>query len=86
MQNNLTTSQSTNPHGTVRIQPPPAEKLEAARRRLRHAACQIQTSEGRVLDYDTAEDLQRSLSAIARTLEELTVTLSVLQRREAHNG
>jgi hypothetical protein len=41
----------------------------------------VQAVEGRFLDYETADMLQRTLSTAARNLEELTITLAVMERK-----
>ncbi len=61
----------------------PARKLERVRERVRVVTRAVQTTEGRLLDFDTAEDIMRVLHAAARELEELIVTVAVMQRREA---
>ncbi len=70
--NNTTTTKST-----------PAHKLERVRERVRVVTRAVQTTEGRLLDFDTADDIMRALHTAARELEELTVTFAVMQRREA---
>jgi hypothetical protein len=42
----------------------------------------VQTTEGRLLDFDTAEDIMCALHTAARELEELALHLAVMQRRE----
>jgi hypothetical protein len=69
---NVTTTKST-----------PALKLEQVRERVRTVTRAVQTTEGRLLDFDTADDIMRALHTAARELEELTVTVAVMQRREA---
>jgi len=70
MQNNPTTMTQT-----------PARKLERVRERVRVVTRAVQVTEGRLLDFDTAEDIMRALHTAARELEELTVTFAVMQRR-----
>ncbi len=70
MQNTTTTPQT------------PAQKLERVRVRVRTVTRAVQTTEGRLLDFDTADDIMRALHTAARELEELTVTVAVMQRRE----
>jgi hypothetical protein len=60
----------------------PARKLEQVRERVRTVTRAVQTTEGRLLDFDTADDIMRALHTAARELEELTVTVAVMQRRE----
>ncbi len=61
----------------------PARKLERVRERVRTVTRAVQTTEGRLLDFDTADDIMRALHTAARELEELIVTVAVMQRREA---
>ncbi len=69
MQNNTTTTTQT-----------PAHKLERVRERVRTVTRAVQTTEGRLLDFDTADDIMRTLHTAARELEELTITLAVMER------
>jgi hypothetical protein len=71
MQNTTTTTQT------------PARKLERVRERVRVVTRAVQTTEGRLLDFDTADDIMRALHTAARELEELTLTIAVMQKREA---
>ncbi len=58
-----------------------ADKLKAAHARLRNVSRDVQVTEGRLLDFETADAMQRALHAALRTLEELTLTVSVMERR-----
>jgi hypothetical protein len=58
----------------------PARKLERVRERVRTVTRAVQTTEGRLLDFDTADDIMRALHTAARELEELTITLAVMER------
>ena len=58
----------------------PARKLERVRERVRTVTRAVQTTEGRMLDFDTADDIMRALHTAARELEELTITLAVIER------
>ena len=60
----------------------PAHKLERVRERVRVVTRAVQVTEGRLLDFDTADDCLRALHTAARELEELTLTIAVMQRRE----
>ncbi len=60
----------------------PAQKLERVRERVRVVTRAVQTTEGRLLDFDTADDIMRSLHTAARELEQLTLTLAVMQLRK----
>ena len=61
----------------------PAQKLERVRGRVRTVSRAVQTTEGRLLDFDTADDIMCALHTAARELEELIVTVTVMQRKEA---
>ncbi len=61
----------------------PARRLEQARAQLRRAIADVQATEGRFLDYATADAIQRTLAAAARNLKELTITLAVMERKAA---
>ncbi len=56
-------------------------KIERTRADVRRAITDVQASEGRFLDYATAEAIQRALFDAARNLQELTVSVTVLERR-----
>jgi len=60
---------------------PATAKLERARVALRHVSRDVQVTEGRLLDFETADAMQRALCACLRTLEELTITVAVMERR-----
>ena len=60
----------------------PAQKLAGVRERVRIVTHAVQVTEGRLLDFDTADDIMRALSTAARELEELTITLAVMQLRK----
>ena len=82
---NSTTTQSTEssappPHAPAQ-RPPAAQKLEHARQRLRFALRSVSINEGRLLDFETAEELNRTLSAVYRDLEEVQITVAVMERR-----
>ncbi len=68
-------------NNTTTMTQTPAQKLERVRGRVRTVSRAVQTTEGRLLDFDTAEDIMRALHTAARELEELTVTVAVMQRR-----
>jgi hypothetical protein len=59
----------------------PAQKLERARTQIKRVARDVQTTEGRLLDYETADEMQRTLHATLRDLDALTITLAVMQRQ-----
>jgi hypothetical protein len=60
------------------------EKLERARASLRNVSRDVQVTEGRLLDFETADAMQRTLNATLRELEELTLTVAVMERRVNH--
>ncbi len=69
-------------NNTLTITQTPARKLERVRERVRTVTRPVQTTEGRLLDFDTAEDIMSALHTAARELEELIVTVAVMQRKE----
>ena len=72
MQNNTLTTTQT-----------PARKLERVRERVRTVTRAVQVTEGRLLDFDTADDIMRALNTAARELEGLARHLAVMSRRKA---
>jgi hypothetical protein len=70
-------------NNTLTITQTPARKLERVRERVRTVTRAVQTTEGRLLDFDTADDIMCALHTAARELEELIVTVTVMQRKEA---
>ncbi len=62
----------------------PAQQLERARTQIKRVARDVQTTEGRLLDYTTADEMQRALQATLRELDALTITLTVMERRANH--
>ncbi len=61
-------------------------KLEAVRTQLRLVQRDIQAVEGRFLDFESADALQRLLHHSIRQLEAVTLSVAVMERRAAHNG
>ena len=59
----------------------PSARLRRVRDRLRFVGYEIASAEGRVLDYESAEGINRALAAVTRELEELTVSVACLGRR-----
>jgi hypothetical protein len=53
----------------------PSEKLEHVRASLRAVARNVQSTEGRLLDFETAEEMQRKLHTSLCMLEELSVAV-----------
>jgi hypothetical protein len=68
----------------TQVKTPTTEKLERARLALRGVSRDVQVTEGRLLDFETADAMQRTLNATLRTLEELTITVAVMERRANH--
>jgi hypothetical protein len=56
-------------------------KLERTRADVRRAITDVQASEGRFLDFSTAEAIQRALFDAARNLQELTLQVACLERK-----
>ena len=61
--------------------PDASQRLQHARQRLRFALRSVTATEGRLLDFETAEEIGRALSAVSRDLEELTLHVAVMERR-----
>ena len=59
----------------------PAARVDRARRALRFVQRDLEIYEGRLLDCATAEEKRRTLSAAGRELDQLTITLAVMERR-----
>jgi hypothetical protein len=57
------------------------QKLERTRLELRRAQENVQASEGRYLDFSTAETIMRSLLSTSRDLQELTIAISIIERK-----
>jgi len=57
-------------------------KLAATRAEVRRACTDVQASEGRFLDYATADAIQRALFDAARNLQELTLQVAVMERKK----
>ena len=58
----------------------PAQKLTRAREQVRAALYSVEASEGRLLDFDTAETITANLLAAVRTMEEVTMHVTVTER------
>ncbi len=69
------------PQNSVRTENSLTAKLERTRLELRRAQENVQASEGRFLDFSTAEAIQRALFDAARNLQELTLQVAVMERR-----
>ena len=73
---------SAQPQQPTPTQPSAAQRLEQVRSRLRSVSRNIDSTEGRLLDFESADEMQRALSAALRELQELTITVAVLSRKE----
>jgi hypothetical protein len=56
-------------------------KIERTRAEVRRAITDVQAVEGRFLDFSTADEINRTLAAAARNLQELTLQVAVLERK-----
>jgi len=81
MLNNITTV--TTIHNAPVQKPDAAQKLEQARVRIRSVLRDIGITEGRFLDFETAEDMSRALSTVLRELDGLQISVAVMSRKEA---
>ena len=61
--------------------PDASQRLEHARQRIRFAQRSVTASEGRLLDFETAEEIHRALVAVSRDLEEVQIAVSMMERR-----
>ncbi len=60
-----------------------ADKLMRSRERLSHVARDVRMSEGRLLDYESAEYIARALVTTVRELDEARMSVAVMERRLA---
>ena len=58
-------------------------RLEQVRSRIRSVSRNITIAEGRLLDFESAEDMERTLSTALRELKSLQITVAVMSRKEA---
>ena len=58
-----------------------SQRLQHARQRIRFAQRSVAVNEGRLLDFETAEEIGRALGAVYRDLEEVQLTVAVMERR-----
>jgi len=65
----------------IRVADSLTAKLERTRLELRRAQENVQASEGRFLDFSTAEVITRALLSAARNLQELTLQVACLERK-----
>ncbi len=65
----------------TRVENSLTQKIERTRAEVRRAITDVQVVEGRFLDFETADSLQRTLVSAARNLQELTVSVTVLERK-----
>ena len=64
------------PQSAPAPKPDAAQRLEHARRSLRFVQASVAATEGRLLDFETADDINRALAAVFRDLEELTLQVA----------
>ena len=69
------------PQNATRVADSLTAKLERTRLEVRRAQENVQASEGRLLDFDAAEAIQRALFDAARNLQELTLQVACLERK-----
>ena len=69
------------PQNSVRTENSLTAKIERTRAEVRRAITDVQASEGRFLDYATADAIQRTMLSAARNLQELTVQVAVMERK-----
>ena len=78
-----TTTPPTTRRAPAQQKPDAAQKLEQARSRVRSVLRAIGITEGRFLDFETAEDMSRALSTVLRELDGLQISIAVMSRKEA---
>jgi hypothetical protein len=69
-----------------RCSPPEASlktRLEAVRTQLRLIGRDIQATEGRFLDFNTAETLQRALYHTTRQLDAIATSVAIIERERS---
>ena len=85
MQTNPTTTQNCARAPVSQPAPAPkpdaTQKLQHARSRLRFALRSVAVNEGRLLDFETAEEISRARAAVSRDLEEVQITVAVMERK-----
>jgi hypothetical protein len=70
---------------SVQIAPHTAQdKLKRVHQQITRALQDIIIVEGRLLDFESAETLYRTLAAAQRELEEVQITVAVMERRVNH--
>jgi len=70
---------------SVQIAPHTAQdKLKRAQQQITRALRDIIIIEGRLLDFESAETLYRTLASAQRDLEEVQLTVAVIERRVNH--
>ncbi len=58
-----------------------AVRLYRAKQILCAVARQVSFTEGRLLDFETADEITRALDSAARDMEALALTVAVMERR-----
>ncbi len=81
--NHTTRAQGIPPlaENSTRVENSLTRKLTATRAEVRRAITDVQASEGRFLDFSTADVIQRAMLSAARNLQELTVQVAVMERK-----
>jgi hypothetical protein len=69
------------PQNSTRVADSLTAKLATTRAEVRRAIVDVQASEGRFLDYATADGIMRALVAANRNLQELTLQVACLERK-----
>ena len=65
---------------TITANPTIKEKLDAARERVKTAIKAVSVNEGRLLDFETADSINRTLSNALRDLETATINVAIMPR------
>jgi hypothetical protein len=66
---------------STRVENSLTAKLERTRAEVRRAQENVQAAEGRLLDFDAAEAIQRALFDASRNLQELTLQVACMERK-----
>lgn len=77
---NLSTPQVLPEQGSVPPELTPVQRIEHAHDRVRFAARMISISEGQLLDYETADEINQALHRAQRDLEEVKAGMATPAR------
>ncbi len=58
--------------------------IRRARQSVKSALRNVTITEGRLLDFETADEITRALDSAARDMEALALTVAVMERRIAN--